>query len=459
VEGRSGHAAAVARLGRIQETIAELDRLERSFIATRDPSLGRAAKNQVSSLGEELGHLRASFSPEPTEGLAAALGDVTRLTGEVAGHVEADRIKEATETFAALLAAFEDVSSQITAVAASVDATATREVADAERTSAWARQGTLAGLSIALLLTVVVAAHTTHAMTTPLRKLGRASARIADGEFDIPSDLPYGRSDEIGELSTSFRTMTGRLAELDRTKAAFLGIVSHELKTPLNVIKTYAEVIEEELGPKTTDAHKALMASVAEQALVLSRRVSRLMDISRLEAGSYRLRVESTPIQDLAVGVERMFERQARERHIRFTVRVAETAPFDAMVDVDILRDEILGNLINNAFRFTPDGGWVDLTITGEAGGVVFTVTDSGPGIPEEHRAYIFDKYYVVDRARAVGSGLGLAIVKEMVGLHGGLVSLEPSEPGSGARFRVSLPRFAEGASLEVPARCMVTRS
>jgi signal transduction histidine kinase len=98
----------------------------------------------------------------------------------------------------------------------------------------------------------------------------------------------------------------------------------------------------------------------------------------------------------------------------------------------------------------------VDVLIEGDGGGIVFTITDSGPGIPEEHRAYIFDKYYVVDRARAVGSGLGLAIVKEMVGLHGGLVTLEPSEPGRGARFRVSLPRVSEGASLEIPAPSMV---
>jgi signal transduction histidine kinase len=183
------------------------------------------------------------------------------------------------------------------------------------------------------------------------------------------------------------------------------------------------------------------------------------MDISRLEAGTYRLSVERTPVEDIATGLERMFERAAREKGIRFSVHVAESAPSDAVVDVDILRDEILGNLVNNALRFTPHGGWIEVRIDGDAGGIAFTVTDSGPGIPEEHRAYIFDKYYVVDRARAVGSGLGLAIVKEMVALHGGLVTLEPSPPGCGARFRVSLPRVTDGASLEVPALCMVGAS
>jgi signal transduction histidine kinase len=459
VEGRSGHAAAVAQLGRIQEALADLDRLERSFIATGDEALGRAAADQVAALRREHEQLAPSTAPGLTEPLGAAIAHVAALTHEVKGHVEANRMDRATETFSALLAAFDRASLEIGVVAESVDAMALRDARDAESTSATARTSTLAGLAVALLFTFAVVGYTTQVMTTPLRRLSRASARIADGEFDIPSDLPYGRSDEIGELSSSFRTMTRKLAELDRTKAAFLGIVSHELKTPLNVIKAYAEVMEEELGPKASQTQKELIASVAEQALVLSRRVSRLMDISRLEAGSYRLSVESTPVEDLATGLERLFEHLAQENDIDLTVRVAESAPYDTVVDVDILRDEILGNLITNAFRFTPPGGWVDVLIEGECGGIAFTVTDSGPGIPEEHRAHIFEKYYVVDRARAVGSGLGLAIVKEMVSLHGGLVTLEPSPPGCGARFRVCLPRVTEGASLEVPAHSMVGAS
>jgi signal transduction histidine kinase len=456
VEGRSGHAAAVARVGRIQQGLAELDRLERSFIATGDQSLGRAAMSQVASLEEDLRALGSSPFSTPPVRLTEAIDHVSELTRLVESHVHANRMDRATETFASLLAAFDQASAELAVVADSIDAMALRDARDAESTSATARAVTLVGLAVALLFALAVASYTTHTMTRPLRKLSRASARIADGEFAIPTDLPYGRSDEIGELSTSFRAMSRTLAELDRTKAAFLGIVSHELKTPLNVIKTYAEVIEDELGPEASDTHKELIASVAEQALVLSRRVSRLMDISRLEAGTYTLSVERTPIEDLATGLERLFERQARDKEIDLMVRVAESAPFDAIVDVDILRDEILGNLVTNAFRFTPPGGWVDVLIEGESGGVVFTVTDSGKGIPEEHRPHIFEKYYVVDRARAVGSGLGLAIVKEMVRLHGGLVTLEPSPPGCGARFRVSLPRVAEGANVEVPEHSMV---
>jgi signal transduction histidine kinase len=456
VEERSGHTAAVARLGRIQQGLSELDRLERSFIATGDRSLGRAAAAQVASLHEDLHALRSSTSPALPARLEAAIDHVSALTRLVEGYVQADRKDRATETFSSLLVAFDDASAELAVVADSIDAMALRDVQDAESTSATARAVTLTGLAVALLFALAVAGYTTHTMTSPLRKLSRASARIADGEFGIPSDLPFGRSDEIGELSNSFRAMSRTLAELDRTKAAFLGVVSHELKTPLNVIKAYAEVIEDELGPDASDTHKELIASVAEQALVLSRRVSRLMDISRLEAGTYSLSVESTPIVDLATGLERLFERQASEKDIDLTVRVGETAPHDAVVDVDILRDEILGNLVTNALRFTPPGGWVDVLIEGGKGGIVFTVTDSGPGIPVEHRPHIFEKYYVVARARAVGSGLGLAIVKEMVRLHGGLVTLEASPPGCGARFRVGLPRVTEGAGLEVPEHCMV---
>jgi signal transduction histidine kinase len=117
---------------------------------------------------------------------------------------------------------------------------------------------------------------------------------------------------------------------------------------------------------------------------------------------------------------------------------------------VDIIRDEVLGNLIVNALRFTPAGGHVVVDVEACDGGIVFTVTDTGPGIAEEHRELVFQKHYVIDRRSAVGSGLGLAIAKEMVELHGGFIALDPPQPDRGARFVVALPRFAASPELEM---------
>ena len=104
-----------------------------------------------------------------------------------------------------------------------------------------------------------------------------------------------------------------------------------------------------------------------------------------------------------------------------------------------------------NALRFTPAGGRVELTARGWEGGVEFRITDSGPGIPEEHQPFIFEKHYTTDRAQAVGSGLGLAIAKEMVELHGGSIGLEDASGHAGACFRVALPARPATADLDIP--------
>jgi signal transduction histidine kinase len=234
--------------------------------------------------------------------------------------------------------------------------------------------------------------------------------------------------------------MAARLGELDRMKAEFLGMASHELKTPLNVISAYAELIEEGRGEDESERHRSLIAGLTEQAHLMSKLVGRLMDLSRLEAGAFELAPESVAVDDIITSLKRMFERIAKEQGVELRLGRTDDAPEEIVVDVDLLRDEVLGNLLSNALRYTPTGGWIEVLAHGGDGGVSFTVTDTGPGIPAEHRGAIFKKHYTVDRTRGVGAGLGLAIAKEMVELHGGLISLEDAPSGCGARFRVALP-------------------
>lgn len=194
-----------------------------------------------------------------------------------------------------------------------------------------------------------------------------------------------------------------------------------------------------------------MITAVFEQAEIMAQRVSRLMDISRLDAGTYKLAPEPIRVEDLVKGVVSMLERLAEDKDIEMQIRLADSVPESVTVDVDVVREEVLGNLVSNALRFTPEGGRIAIDVEGREGGVDITVTDSGSGIPEEHRAHIFDKHYTSDRTRTVGSGLGLAIAKEMVELHGGLITLEDAPPGWGARFRVAFPSIPATADLEVP--------
>lgn len=451
VEGRSGQAEAVANLGRMQALASDLDRLERSLVVTSDSALGAAAHSAVDSLVATYERLRASSYGEQAETLGPVVRTVDSLAAEVAGHVEADRLGDATTTLGSMMGAFARMDERTADVARSIDAMAREDFLRAERMSASARSRTLLFLLLSVLIGGSVVLWTTHAFTTPLQRLRRAMARVADGSFETPDHLPYARTDEIGELSRSFRTMTRRLEELDRTKAEFLGMASHELKTPLNVIAAYAELIEDGLEDGISERHRSMISAVSEQADIMAKRVSRLMDISRLDAGTYELAPEPVRIEDLATGVLRMFERVAQEQGVDLRVDVGESAPESVVVDVDVIRDEVLGNLVANALRFTPPGGRITVEATGCEGGVHLTVADTGPGIPEEHRPFIFEKHYTSDRTQAVGSGLGLAIAKEMVELHGGSIRLEEPPDGTGARFRVALPsRGAEG-DLEIP--------
>jgi signal transduction histidine kinase len=283
-----------------------------------------------------------------------------------------------------------------------------------------------------------------------LERLQRALSQVADGDYTAPVDLPYEQKGELGELSTSFRGMAQRLAELDQLKAEFLAVAGHELKTPINVIRGYTELIEEELSGEVTPHQREILDGIAEQTRSMTRMVSHLMDISRLEAGDFPMERERVLLEDLLLGLQRSAEVLARRRGIELTVEILPDAPDEVHVDVDLVRDEVLGNIVSNALRFTPDDGHIRIRAWAQDGGVTIEVADSGPGIPDDHRPHVFEKYYQAERSRAMGSGLGLAIAREVVEVHGGRIHLADDVDGelSGAVFRVWLPAPAPLAAV-----------
>ncbi len=448
VERRSRQAAAALTVGRLQTALAELDRYERSYVATGGTGLRASADRTVAAMGRELDSLHASPYARPATMMDPMLDSIAVATHIVHELMARDQVNQATDAFARLDPLFAESHQRLRALADSIDRLAQDDFRRAEAISAAARRYTLGGVILFLMVSILLVAWTTRALTDPLRRLADATASVAGGHLEEPTDLPYARADEIGDLSKSFRAMTRRLAELDRLKAEFVGVASHELKTPLNVINGYAELIEEETEGELTEHQRQILRGIAEQTHVMSRLVSRLMDISRLEAGTYRMEFERVHLEDLMTGLLRSFDVLAHNEGIELRTSVDETAPEELVLDVDIIRDEVLGNLVANALRHTPRDGWVSVEVSGSQDLVIFQVSDSGPGIPEEHRPYIFEKYYQAERSRAVGAGLGLAIAREMVAAHGGSISLEPTVSGRGATFRVTLPRDADPRGL-----------
>jgi signal transduction histidine kinase len=235
--------------------------------------------------------------------------------------------------------------------------------------------------------------------------------------------------------------MATQLSELERLRAEFVGVASHELKTPINVIIGYLELLQEGIYGEISTKQREILATLTKQANTLTRLVKRLLDISRFEASGGKIDVRRVDLKRLLTTLEDSFSVLAKQREIAFSVNHGDGLPPSVMWDEDRI-NEVLGNLISNAFKFTERGGRVSLTVMPSDGRVSITVTDSGAGISADQLPHIFDKFYQANnqaQAATKGTGLGLAIAKEIVEAHGGQISAE-SQVGKGSTFAVTLP-------------------
>ena len=228
------------------------------------------------------------------------------------------------------------------------------------------------------------------------------------------------------------------LRRLERVRRDFVANVSHEFKTPLTAIQGFAETL---LGGALDDKanRKRFVEIIREHARRLARLTDDLLKLSRIEAG--RLDLESRPVSvaGLVNGCVETARLKAESRGLRIVVELPEGLP---PVRGDAVQlDEVLQNLIDNALQYTPSGGRIDVTAYSNGHEVIFTVADTGIGIPESDLERIFERFYRVDAARsreAGGTGLGLSIARHIVDAHGGRIWVE-SAVGQGSRFRFSI--------------------
>jgi signal transduction histidine kinase len=311
------------------------------------------------------------------------------------------------------------------------------------QTAAINRTFTISGIALvlALLIAAVIAIWLTRSISGPILDLRTGMAAVADGDLSYKLRVASDRSDEFGTLARSYAEMTRQLAELDKLKAEFVSVASHELKTPINVMVGYLQLLDEGVyGPisqKQKDVHKTLVV----QANTLLRLVKQLLDVSRFEAGGGRLEPRNVKLESLLQELESAFHVLAVQREIHFSIQRNPNLPEEVYWDLDRV-NEVLGNLLSNAFKFTPKGGIVELIVTPIDDGVEMKVHDTGAGIPAEQLPRIFEKFYQADNqssARSAGTGLGLAIAKQIVDAHGGAISCD-STSGVGTTFTIRLP-------------------
>jgi signal transduction histidine kinase len=294
-----------------------------------------------------------------------------------------------------------------------------------------ARHRLLIAGGIALLLVLVVGYAAAWMFARRIRRLERAAERIASGRFDEP--IVDAGHDEIGQLARAFDRMRLRLSQLERARNEFIANASHELRTPLFSLGGFLELMDDnELDPAT---QKEFLATMRDQVRRLSKLATELLDLSRLDAGHIDLEREPVSLAATARLVADEFGPLARQTDHELAVEVDE----DAVALADEQRVvQIIRNLVENALVHTPPGTQVLLRAERGVEGMAISVEDSGPGIPVDQAAHVFERFYRGDGRQASGSGLGLAIAQELAQVMGGTLELR-TEAGQTA-FRLTLP-------------------
>jgi signal transduction histidine kinase len=324
--------------------------------------------------------------------------------------------------------------------------------ASAATENAWQTAGTT--LAITLVLVTFVAVWLTRTISRPMRDLERGMKKVAGGEFGHRLAIAADRRDEFGRLAASYQSMALQLAELDKLKAEFVSVASHEIKTPLNVILGYLQLLEEGVYGELTVKQREVLETLEAQCEALNRLVKQLLDVSRFEAGGGKLEPRTVVLPLFLREFESAFQVLALQRGITFRVTHVGALPESVFWDEDRM-NEVLGNLLSNAFKFTDRGGHVELSVAAVPEGVRMEVRDSGAGIAPDQLPHIFEKFYQADNqsaASAKGTGLGLAIAKEIVEAHGGEIAVR-SAPRQGTTFTITLPLEAPSGWRRTPQR------
>jgi two-component system, OmpR family, sensor histidine kinase BaeS len=297
--------------------------------------------------------------------------------------------------------------------------------------------------ALAVLLGVLLA----RRATVPVRRLTAAADAWSRGER--ARRVRYPARDEFGAMAASFDRMADSIEDQERLRRTFAGDVAHELRTPLMILRGQVEAMQDGV----MDRDDAGLASMHEEVDRLGRMVADLEVLASADAARFTLRTAPVDLGELAAEVAAELRSLFPDRTLRL-----EAASVPVVVDGDPVRlRQVLGNLLTNALRFTPEGGSVELSLAATGPEAVLRVSDSGPGIPEDELPHVFDRFFRGRQAGYTGSGIGLAVVSELVRAHGGSVSAG-NLPGGGAVFSVTLPLIGGSPAPAVSAAAGIGR-
>lgn len=296
--------------------------------------------------------------------------------------------------------------------------------------------GPTAVISVLLgLLTLVTGLLLMRRMVNPLSEVIAAAQAVSQG--DLGARVPVRtQNDDLSALSIHFNHMANELERSDKQRRNMLADIAHELRTPISILRGRLEGILDGVYPPD-EVH---IAPAVEETYLLERLVEDLRLLALAEANQLRFEMKPTNLCELTETMMGLFSAQAEERNIKLQLDADENLP-EVMVDPQRFQ-QVIGNLIDNALRYTPEGSTIDLQIKQVDNAVELTVADEGQGIPEEGLNYVFDRFWRGEKSRARstgGAGLGLSIARQLVEAQGGKIKASNRSP-RGFEVQVTIP-------------------
>lgn len=294
------------------------------------------------------------------------------------------------------------------------------------------------------LLVMIIINFVTHEMVKPLRDMSEAAKEFGKGNFS--KRLPVERLDEIGQLAMSMNNMAESLSVLENMRRSFISNVSHELKTPMTTIGGFIDGILD--GTIPVEKHKQYLRIVSDEVKRLSRVVRSMLNLAQIEAGELKLNPEKVDMIDTICQTLFNLEHQIESKKLE--IRGLDRDKVLVEADPDLIH-QVIYNLVENAIKFSNEGGYIEFNFTKNASNYLIGIKNSGEGLSREEIPRVFDRFYKTDRSRGLdknGVGLGLYIVHSIINLHGGEIIVK-SVKGEYCEFLFSLPASKQTSKLK----------
>ena len=294
--------------------------------------------------------------------------------------------------------------------------------------------------AIMLIIIIIFVASMSYSMSRPLRQMSMAAKKFAVGDFSVR--VKVSSDDEIGELATAFNEMADSLASSESMRRAFISNVSHELKTPMTTIAGFIDGMLDGTIPPERQPH--YMKIVSNEVKRLSRLVTSMLSLSRIDRGELKVSRQKFDLFSMLITILASYEQKIIARKLHIT-GLEDFRSITVDADPDLMY-QVIYNLIENAVKFTNEGGTINFAVEETRYDISVMITNTGPGIAPEDIRFIFDRFYKTDKSRSMdkkGMGLGLYIAKTIMRLHGGDIFVE-SRVNEYTRFTFRLPLSAE---------------